>query len=46
MVPRQTALRRDDPAEIDRYRLLGRIAEGGQGVVYLAQRGSGTPVAL
>jgi eukaryotic-like serine/threonine-protein kinase len=36
----------DDPAELGGYRLTGRIGEGGQGVVYLAEGPSGERVAV
>ncbi|MFD9945430.1 serine/threonine protein kinase [Nonomuraea sp. NPDC059023] len=36
----------DDPAAIGPYRLVGRLGEGGQGVVYLGQSGNGPPVAV
>ncbi|MDL4821358.1 serine/threonine-protein kinase [Actinomadura opuntiae] len=36
----------DDPREIGRYRLTGRLGEGGQGVVYLGEAPSGERVAV
>ncbi|MFC4907801.1 serine/threonine-protein kinase [Actinomadura gamaensis] len=36
----------DDPRRLDGYRLLRRLGEGGQGVVYLAVPEGGAPVAL
>ncbi|GAA2738720.1 serine/threonine-protein kinase [Actinocorallia aurantiaca] len=35
-----------DPQEIDGHRLLGRLGEGGQGVVYLAEAPDGRKVAV
>jgi Protein kinase domain len=35
-----------DPEWLDVYRLLGRIGQGGQGTVYLAQPPSGQPAAV
>src|SRR5687768_9369896 len=45
-MPRQTPLRLGDPGEIGGYRLVGRVAEGGQGVVYLGVTGTGGYVAV
>ncbi|MEU8272301.1 serine/threonine protein kinase, partial [Sphaerisporangium sp. NPDC049002] len=35
-----------DPTKIASYRVTGRIGEGGQGVVYAAESGSGERVAV
>ncbi|MFG2569271.1 protein kinase [Streptomyces sp. NPDC048567] len=40
------ALRADDPARVADYRLLGRLGEGGMGVVYLARSPRGRMVAV
>ncbi|WP_239477415.1 DUF4328 domain-containing protein [Streptomyces sp. CS147] len=39
-------LRGDDPANVANYRLLGRLGEGGMGVVYLARSPRGRMVAV
>ncbi len=39
-------LRPGDPDRLGGYRLLGRLGEGGMGVVYLAETAHGQPVAL
>ncbi|MBG0812868.1 WD40 repeat domain-containing serine/threonine protein kinase [Planomonospora sp. ID82291] len=38
--------RPDDPVQLGEYRLLGRLGEGGQGVVHLGEAPSGTRVAI
>ncbi|MFB4271672.1 serine/threonine-protein kinase [Nonomuraea sp. GTA35] len=45
-MPRAEPLRPDDPEAIAAYRIVGRLGEGGQGVVYLAQAPDGRPVAV
>jgi serine/threonine protein kinase len=41
-----TALRSDDPVEIDDYRLVGQLGVGGMGTVYLAETADGARVAI
>jgi serine/threonine protein kinase len=45
-MPSNSPLTSRDPTKIADYRLLGRLGEGGQGVVYLAVSGSGREVAV
>jgi hypothetical protein len=45
-MPEMLALRDMDPREVGVYRLLGRLGEGGQGVVFLAEGPSGTQAAV
>src|SRR5436190_9449570 len=45
-MPEMLALRDTDPREVDGYRLLGRLGEGGQGVVCLAEGPTGSPAAV
>ncbi|WP_252375185.1 serine/threonine-protein kinase, partial [Nonomuraea sp. KC401] len=46
LMPNAEPLRPDDPEAIAVYRLVGRLGEGGQGVVYLGQAPDGRPVAV
>ncbi|GGU92432.1 hypothetical protein GCM10010182_04620 [Actinomadura cremea] len=39
-------LRPGDPPRLGGFRILGRLGEGGQGVVYLGESGGGEPVAV
>jgi serine/threonine protein kinase len=45
-MPEMLALRDTDPREVGVYRLLGRLGEGGQGVVFLAEGPNGSPAAV
>src|SRR4051812_29361709 len=45
-MPEAQPLEPDDPGRLGAYRVIGRIGEGGQGVVYLGEVDSGGPVAI
>ena len=45
-MPEMVALRDTDPREVGVYRLLGRLGEGGQGVVFLAEGPTGSWAAV
>src|SRR5437899_4294106 len=45
-MPEMLALRDMDPRQVGVYRLLGRLGEGGQGVVFLAESSTGSPAAV
>jgi serine/threonine protein kinase len=45
-MPEMLALRDSDPREVGEYRLLGRLGEGGQGVVFLAVGPTGSRAAV
>src|SRR3974377_62232 len=45
-MPELLALRDTDPREEGVYRLLGRLGEGGQGVVFLAEGPAGSQAAV
>jgi hypothetical protein len=45
-MPEMLALRDTDPREVGVYRLLGRLGEGGQGVVFLAEGPTGGSAAV
>ncbi|MEV4108774.1 protein kinase [Nonomuraea sp. NPDC049695] len=45
-MPNAEPLRPGDPQTIAAYRIVGRLGEGGQGIVYLGQAPDGRPVAV
>lgn len=45
-MPHVAPLRQGDPAAIGAYLVIGRLGEGGQGVVYLGRAPDGRPVAI
>ncbi|MEV0344929.1 protein kinase [Nonomuraea sp. NPDC050680] len=45
-MPNAEPLRPGDPEAIAAYRIVGRLGEGGQGIVYLGQAPDGRPVAV
>jgi hypothetical protein len=45
-VPEHQPLRRGDPARLGPYRMIGRLGEGGQGIVYLARTPDAALVAV
>jgi serine/threonine protein kinase len=46
LMPETWPLRPEEPRSIGAYSVVGRLGEGGQGVVYLGQTGSGERVAI
>jgi len=45
-MPETAPLRANDPEQLGSYRLIGRLGEGGQGIVYLGENEEGEHVAV